>query len=62
MRRLLSLLMIVYVIGVAVQISPIVREQWDSVPASQLVASVADQLPEAVSWPARAYRSVHGRG
>ncbi|MDQ0468905.1 hypothetical protein [Labrys wisconsinensis] len=62
MRWLFSSLMIVYLTGVAVQLSPIVGEQWDSVPASRLVASVADEIPSAVSWPVRAYESLRGRG
>jgi hypothetical protein len=62
MRWLFSSLMIVYLTGVAVQISPIVSEQWDSVPASRLVASVAGEMPVAVSWPVRAYESLRAKG
>jgi hypothetical protein len=62
MRRLFSFLLTVYVIGIAVQIAPLVEDQWDTVPAAKLVASVADELPNAAAWPARAYDTVRGRG
>jgi hypothetical protein len=55
MRRLMSVFGMVYLIGIAVQIWPLVETQWDTVPASRLVASVADRLPTAVTWPIRAW-------
>ena len=51
MRRLLA----IYLIGIAVQIWPLVETQWDTVPASQMVASVAARVPEAATWPVRAF-------
>ena len=41
MRRLLA----IYLIGIAVQIWPLVETQWDTVTASQMVASVAARVP-----------------
>ena len=55
MRRLISVLGMIYLIGIAVQIGPLVETQWDTVPASRLVASVADRLPTAATWPIRAW-------
>jgi hypothetical protein len=51
MRRLLA----IYLIGIAVQIWPLVETQWDTVPASRLVTSVAVRLPDAATWPIRAW-------
>lgn len=59
MRRLISILAAIYVIGIAVQMWPLIETQWDSVPASHLAAGVADRLPVAAAWPARAWERTH---
>ena len=51
MRRLLA----IYLIGIAIQIWPLVESQWDTVPTSHLVTSVAARLPDAAAWPVRAW-------
>lgn len=56
MRLLLSLLLIVYLVGVGVALAPTIQGKWDSATASQLFASVMDELPRAMAWPARVYR------
>ena len=58
MRILISLIVVVYLVGVGVVLSPIIREKWNSAPASELTSSVAQSLPSALAWPARIYRSV----
>ena len=55
MRRVISVLGVVYLMGIAVQIWPLFESQWDTVPASRLVSSVAERLPNAVVWPVRAW-------
>ena len=58
MRILLAVVVIVYLVGVGVSLSPTIRSQWNSVPASELTANLAQELPGALAWPARAVRSV----
>jgi hypothetical protein len=60
MRLLLAILLIVYLVGVGVVLSPTVRSTWSSAPASTLAESVAQALPNALAWPARAAREVSG--
>ncbi len=61
MRLLIALIVIVYLIGVGVVLSPTFRSQWNSAPASDLSASLVQQLPNALAWPARVFRGVTGR-
>ena len=61
MIRLIWVLLIVYVIGIGVQLAPTVREAWDTVPSSQLVSRVVSELPAAAAWPMRVYESVRGK-
>jgi hypothetical protein len=62
MRLLLSFVVIIYLVGVGVSLSPTFREKWSSAPASDLVASVGQALPSALAWPARVYHDVADRG
>ena len=61
MRMLIALIVIVYLVGVGVVLSPTVRDKWSSVPASELAASVVQALPNALAWPATVYHSLTGR-
>lgn len=54
MRILLSLIVIVYLIGVGVALSPTIQAK-DSVTAPDLAARVVQALPNAVAWPVRAF-------
>jgi hypothetical protein len=58
MRTLVALIVIVYLVGVGVVLSPTIRAQWNTGTASELSASVMQALPDALAWPAAAYRSV----
>lgn len=58
MRGIVSLLIIVYLIGVGVELAPVVQGQWNSSSASDLAGNVARALPEALAWPAKVYRTV----
>ena len=55
MSRLLLLLVVVYIVGICVQLAPIVRASWDTAPASELTANVFAHMPEAASWPVRVF-------
>ena len=61
MRTFIALVVIVYLVGVGVALSPTVQAKWASAPASELFTSVAQALPDAVAWPARAYHSMADR-
>jgi hypothetical protein len=61
MRLLVALLVIVYLVGVGVQLSPTIEAKWSSATTPELVASIAEALPAAAAWPARAYRTVVDR-
>src|SRR5579871_3560702 len=60
MRLVLAFIIIVYLVGVGIVLSPVVRSTWNSEPASALAESVAQALPDALAWPVRAAHSVTG--
>lgn len=60
MRTILSLLIVVYLIGVGVELAPVVQGQWSSGSASDFASSIARALPDALTWPAKLYRTLTG--
>jgi hypothetical protein len=56
----LALIVIIYLVGVGVVLSPIVRSTWNSEPVSVLAQDVAQTLPDALAWPVRAAHAVTG--
>lgn len=60
MRLLVSLIIIIYLVGVGVVPSPIIRSTWNSEPASVLADRVVEALPDALAWPVRAVHSFPG--
>lgn len=58
MRVIIAVIIIVYLVGVGVALAPEVRTSWNSVPASEMASIVGRSLPDALAWPARAYRSI----
>jgi hypothetical protein len=62
MRALIALIVIVYLVGVGVALSPTIHAKWNSATASDLARSVEQALPNAVAWPATAYHSIADRG
>jgi hypothetical protein len=57
MRTIIALIVIVYVVGIGVELSPTVREKWTKVSTSDFVVSIVRALPAAMAWPATVYRS-----
>jgi hypothetical protein len=53
MRLVLTLLLMVYLVGVGVVLAPIVSTRWNSEPVSTFTESVAQALPNALIWPVR---------
>ncbi|SDR53983.1 hypothetical protein SAMN05444161_5645 [Rhizobiales bacterium GAS191] len=62
MRFLIAMIVIIYFVGVGVALSPTLQGKWSGASASDLVTSVAQELPNAMAWPVRAYRSTTERG
>jgi hypothetical protein len=62
MRLLLALIIIIYLVGVGVVLSPTIRSEWNSEPASVLADHVVQALPDALAWPVRAAHAVAGSG
>lgn len=60
MRVLLAIIIIVYLVGVGVVLSPTVRSTWNTASASTLAGVVAQALPQALAWPVRAAHEVSG--
>jgi hypothetical protein len=58
MRLLLALLVIVYLVGIGVVLSPTIQAKWNSGTASELVAGVWAELPRAMSWPVTLYHDL----
>jgi len=53
---------IIYLVGVGVALSPTIGAKWGGASTPDLAASVAQALPNAVAWPARAYHSMTEHG
>ncbi len=60
MRLVLALIVIIYLVGVGVVLSPVIRSTWNNEPASALANTVAQSLPDALAWPVRAAHAVSG--
>jgi hypothetical protein len=48
----------IYLAGVGVALAPTMRDKWNTATAADLTASVLQELPNALAWPVRAYRSL----
>jgi hypothetical protein len=62
MRVLIALIVIIYIVGVGVVLSPTIETRWKGASASDLATSVAGALPDAVAWPVTIYHSMTSRG
>jgi hypothetical protein len=60
MRLLLAVIVMIYLVGVGVVLSPVIRATWNSEPASVLAGDIAQALPDALAWPLKAARGVTG--
>jgi hypothetical protein len=62
MRLFITLLVVIYLVGIGVALSPTLREKWSGASASDLAGSVAQALPDAAAWPVRAFHSITEHG
>ena len=53
MPLVLAMILIIYLVGVGIILSPPIESKWSVAPASDLSASVGQELPYALAWPAR---------
>jgi len=60
MRFLLAIIVIIYLVGVGVVLSPTIRSAWDTETASALADHVVQALPNALAWPVRAAHGFAG--
>jgi hypothetical protein len=60
MRFLLAIIVIIYLVGVGVVLSPTIRSTWNTETASALADHVVQGLPNALAWPVRAAHSFGG--
>jgi hypothetical protein len=60
MRFLLAIIVIIYLVGVGVVLSPTIRSTWDTETASALADHVIQALPNALAWPVRAAHAFAG--
>jgi hypothetical protein len=58
MRLLILIIVVVYLVGVGVALSPVVKSKWNDGTASDFSASVMQATPEALAWPASLYRNL----
>jgi hypothetical protein len=56
MRLIFALLFVVYFFGVGLYLAPGFWEGWDANKA--VAANVTRDLPQALIWPVKAYRSI----
>jgi hypothetical protein len=62
MRLLSAVLVIIYIVGVGVVLSPTIETRWKGASASDLATSVAQALPLAVAWPVTVYHGLASHG
>lgn len=62
MRAIIALIVIIYIVGIGVALSPTIKAKWSGGTASDFATGVAQALPGAVAWPVRAYHSIADRG
>jgi hypothetical protein len=58
MRGIIMLLIVVYLVGVGVELAPVVQAQWNTGTAADFASSVARALPDAMTWPVKVYRTL----
>jgi len=60
MRLVLALIVIIYLVGVGVALSPVVQSAWNSETASAFADTIGRALPDALAWPVKLARANAG--
>ncbi len=58
MRALITLVLLVYLVGVGVVLASALRADWSAAPAAAFAANLVKDLPQALAWPEAAYRKL----
>jgi hypothetical protein len=61
MGGILTLLVIVYLVGIGVVLAPAVQGEWNTGTASEFFQSILLQLPTAAAWPVTLYHHMMDR-
>jgi hypothetical protein len=62
MRSLLMMILIIYLFGVVLVLWPTIQSKWSVAPASDLSASIDQELPYALGWPVRLVHDLEAFG
>ena len=58
MRALITLVLLVYLVGVGVVLAPALQADRGGAPAAVFAPSLIKNLPQALAWPEAAYRKL----
>jgi hypothetical protein len=61
MRGFLAFVVIGYLVGVVVALSPTIQAKWSTSAAHDLTANILQALPDPVAWPLRVFHAITGR-
>jgi hypothetical protein len=61
MGGILTLLVIVYLVGIGVVLAPTVQGKWNTGAASDFVGQILQELPVAAAWPVTLYHRMMDR-
>jgi hypothetical protein len=61
MGGILTLLVIVYLVGIGVVLAPTVQGKWNTGTASDFVGQILQELPVAAAWPVTLYHRMMDR-
>lgn len=61
MGGILTLLVIVYLVGIGIVLAPTVQGEWNTRTASEFFESIVQELPVAAAWPVALYHRMIDR-
>jgi hypothetical protein len=61
MGGIVTLLVIIYLVGIGVVLAPTVQAQWNNGTASEFAAKILQEVPVAAAWPVTLYHHVMDR-
>jgi hypothetical protein len=61
MGGIVTLLVIIYLVGIGVVLAPTVQGEWNAGTASEFFQSILQQLPVATAWPVTLYHHMMDR-
>jgi hypothetical protein len=61
MGGIITLLVIIYLIGIGVVLAPTIQAQWNTGTASEFSGRILQELPVAAAWPVTLYHRLVDR-